>query len=825
MKSLLFFVLLVSWLKLSSALQGAPGGLDPSFTTGSFFDGVIDCAATQSDGKTIVGGSFTTVQGTLRNRIARLNVDGSVDAGFDPGTGADGEVQSLGVQSDGKVLIAGKFASINGISRKGIARLNADGSVDRAFDSQLGVDGPVYTILPRGDGTILIGGAFYNVDGVSRGAIAKLKPDGRVDTAFDFGTAFSLFRFPPSILSLAEQPDGKIMVGGDFVTINGITQNRIARLNRDGTLDSTFKTSGADNQVNTVILQADGKILVAGSFTSMGGTSRGNIARLNSDGTLDGSFVPAPASGTGIKAIAVQADGRILTGGDFSTIGATLRPGIARLNSGGTLDKTYNPNLPNAGIGTSVRVVTLQPDGKALITGEFATLTGFSTKRLRIMRINANGNLDINFSNFGPNAPVRTIVAQGDGTLTIGGGFTNINGANWARIAQLKSDGTLNTVFNPGTGANDLIFAIWPQPDGKLLIAGNFTAFNGSARNRIARLQANGTLDSTFNPIGVPSGSVRSLALQADGKILVGGSFGTINGATRRNLARLNANGTLDTVFTPPANNGNAVYAIASQNDGKILVGGYGLPANPARLNADGTIDSTWVTKTNGAPFDSGTGANDIVNSVAVQNDGKVLFGGNFTKFNGTSRARIARANADGSLDGGFDPGIGPNGAINSLAIETNGQILIAGSFDSVANIARNGIARLNPDGTLDAAFDPGTGAGEIYSVATQSDGKVLIVGNFWSFNGVARDWVARLFSEEPKSGPVIQKPIPDLSATVGIFFAYTFPPETFTDADPAQTLTYAATGLPDGLVFDSSTRTFSGSPSTSGSFNTDRGQ
>jgi uncharacterized delta-60 repeat protein len=172
--------------------------------------------------------------------------------------------------------------------------------------------------------------------------------------------------------------------------------------------------------------------------------------------------------------------------------------------------------------------------------------------------------------------------------------------------------------------------------------------------------------------------------------------------------------------------------------------------AGIVRLNADGTLDGN---------FQYGIlGANDFVRSVAVQRDGKVLIGGGFTSVNGVRRTSIARLNADGTLDNGFQNGAsGADYEVRSIAIQTDGKVLIRGSFRTLNGVRRNGIARLNPDGTLDVGFQNGLSgaAGEVYAVAVQTDGKVLIGGGsgdggFGSVNGGPAPGIARLCGNQP---------------------------------------------------------------------------
>lgn len=325
------------------------------------------------------------------------------------------------------------------------------------------------------------------------------------------------------------------------------------------TLDLGFNPNVGGGVVETIALQADGKILLGGAFTSVSGLSRNHIARLNADGSLDSSFNP-DANGD-VGTIVVQSDGRILVGGSFTSIGGSTRNRIARLFVNGAVDTDFNPDANR-----TMRAIRVQSDGKFLLGGVFSTLGGQT--RNYIARWNSSNTLD---SSFNPNADdeVWSMVPQSDGKIWVGGFFTSMGGQGRNRIARLNADGTLDTTVNPNADGQVLTSVI--QPDGKILVAGGFTNIGGQTRNRVARLNADGSLDTSFNPNA--DGLVFSLVLQSDGRILVGGGFSSIGGQSRNKIARLNADGSLDISFDPNA--GNTVMSIAVQPDGGVLLGGY----------------------------------------------------------------------------------------------------------------------------------------------------------------------------------------------------------------------------------------------------------
>ena len=198
--------------------------------------------------------------------------------------------------------------------------------------------------------------------------------------------------------------------------------------------------------------------------------------------------------------------------------------------------------------------------------------------------------------------------------------------------------------------------------------------------------------------------------------------------------------------------------------------------------------------------------------AVAIQADGKVLIGGEFTTVSGTSRNAIARLNGDGTLDTGFDPGAGANDWVKDVAVQPDGKVLIGGDFTTVNGTGRNRIARLNGDGTLDTGFDPGAGANYwVSAVAIQADGKVLIGGGFDTVDGTARKRIARLNGATP---PVFASAAP-ATATLGTVYSYTFAASGF----PVPTFHVTSGSLPPSLTLDATSGVLSGIPSVVGTY------
>jgi uncharacterized delta-60 repeat protein len=738
--------------------QSAVDGFNPGA------DNYVFAVAVQPDGKVLVGGIFTMLGGggtgtTVRNYLGRLNADGSLDADFNPG--ANNRVNALAVQPDGKILVGGRFTTLGGggtgtTARTYLGRLNANGSLDTSFDP--GANEEVTAIAIQPDGKILVGGGFTALGGGGTGTttryrIGRLHADGSLDTSFNPGANWNVF-------ALAVQPDGQILVGGGFSGLGAGTgatpRHNIGRLHADGTVDAGFDP-GADDIVYTLAVQADGRILAGGDFTTLGGGGTGTIARnrigrLLVDGSLDTSFDPG-ANAT-VYALAVQPDGRILVGGTFTTLGGggtgtATRRCIGRLRTDGALDTSFDP-----GAGSAVYALVVQPDGKLLVGGGFATLGGGgvgTTLRNYLGRLYADGSPDADF-NPGANLSVYTLAVQPDDKVLVGGTFTMLGGGGTGttthnRIGRLNADGSLDASFD--SSANGYVGSLAILPDGKILIAGGFNqlCWHGSTYCRtsdhLGRVLESGWLDASFDSGALSP--IHAVAVQPDGKILVGGAFTMLHGktlwTTRNRIGRFAADGTLETAFNPGAN--GDVVALAVQPDGKILVGGTFTTLGGGgtgtttrnrigRLNADGSLDTS---------FDPG--ANDAVLAFALQPDGKILVGGNFTMLGGggtgtTARAVIGRLNANGSLDTSFNPGA--NNSVGELAMQPDGKILVGGAFTMLGGggsgtTARNRIGRLHIDGSLDTSFDAGAD-NIVRALAVQPDGKILAGGDFTLLGG-----------------------------------------------------------------------------------------
>ena len=346
----------------------------------------------------------------------------------------------------------------------------------------------------------IIVGDFRSFNTYPRNRIARVNVDGSLDQSFlapplDGADAF--------ISSIASVTNNKILVAGGFGAFNGQPSPGIALLNNDGSLDSADFSpgAGANAAVRAQLVLPNGQFLIAGDFTAYNGTSCSHVARLNPDGSLDTSFVPPTITGNTINALA-SANGLIYIGGDFSALGTNLLLNLAALNSNGSLNRPF-ANALGVGLDGIVHALAIDPLGNLLVGGEFLTVDGLSRPR----------------------------------------------------IARFTPGGALDPTFAPGTGTDNTVFSILPQPNGAIYVGGSFTLFNGSHRLGFTRLFPNGTVDTSFLDTAYnqfaglhrerfidPAGVVYASAVQSDGNVLIGGTFQQVGGGQANASLRVDPN-------------------------------------------------------------------------------------------------------------------------------------------------------------------------------------------------------------------------------------------------------------------------------------------
>ncbi|MDZ8184907.1 MAG: DUF4347 domain-containing protein [Nostoc sp. ChiSLP02] len=485
-----------------------------------------------------------------------------------------------------------------------------------------------------------------------------------------------------------------------------------------------------------------------------------------------------------------------------------------RLIGNWTLGTNWELNISTGAIASPLAFQQQTMAGYSSVMGKVYLDTTFNTTGQAITDFNGN------------NDGVTGMAVQSDGKVLVAG-FTNNGSNNDFAIVRYNSDGTLDTTFNTTgkvitdfNGNNDFAYSISIQSDGKILVTG--VTNNGSNDDfAIARYNSDGTLDTTFNTTGTVTTDFNgnddggnSITIQSDGKILVAGvsqnGFG---------IARYNSDGTLDTTFnttgtvTNFVGNDDAANSIIVQSDGKILVAGVSFNGTDedlaiVRYNSDGTLDTTF--NTTGIVTTDINGKNDSGNSIAIQSDGKILVAG--VSGDGINDdLAIVRYNSDGTLDTTFNTTgkvttdfSGKNDSAANITVQPDGKILVTG-------VSNNGttydfaIARYNSDGTLDTTFN---NTGKFTSdfngnndygsgIFVQSDGKIVVAGDTNNVAGYDFAIGRYLVNQAPE----VVNEIEDREATEDSVFNFTVPDDTFSDADAKDILTYTATLENDELL------------------------
>lgn len=707
--------------------QAQSGELDPSFGIKGIAKTTIGVSFNYRNyGKHILlqtdGSMYFISEAAGETIITKKNADGSPDLNYGQnGISVSASLAGLSgvLQADGKIVIAGYcqntdyFTSGNDI---GLARFNRDGSLDNTF----GKNGIIITDLG------------------------------------DFESAFTI----------ALQIDEKIIVAGNqYITGGGSNVGVIVRYNTDGSLDNTFnetgiQKTGISNSISTLVIQKNGKIIVAGDRI---------LFRYNSNGTPDNSFNgngQMIISGFA-NAVAIQNDDKIVICGIYTINGNDYGFTVSRFKTNGSLDNTFSDDgiqITNLGGSNDIATsIAIQNNGKIIVGG--FTGNGINNN-FAIVSYNTDGSPDINFSGDGiqitdfgsSNDYCNSIIIQNDGKILALG--TTINVDNYSVAAtRYEPNGNIDHSF----GLNGkLVYSIKQgstfftssavQKDGKIVAAGY--SWNGQNYDfALARYNINGSLDNTFSgdgmqmtDFGVTDDKANAITIQSDGKILLAGTSGD-NFA----MSRYNIDGSADVSF-----NGNGIQttdfgtidfatSIVTQKDGKILAGGTVL----ARYNSDGALDLSF----NGNGY-----ITNISNSIALQSNGKIVT---------VSKFYVNRYNVDGSTDNTFGNFAGVqflfdgNGGSNqwlaeSVAIQNDDKIVIGGTYgyDYRGQHDQLAVIRLNNDGTNDYTFNGGnsiiSGVNKISwgtSVVIQADKKIILGG--YSYNGSSDDFTLARYNSD----------------------------------------------------------------------------
>ncbi|MCU0792934.1 MAG: hypothetical protein MUE42_08820, partial [Opitutaceae bacterium] len=806
----------------------------PTFDDGT---GAVNAVALQSGGQIIAGGNVSRYKtsGAL-TALKRLLPTGALDTTFNS-TGAglaansgQPEVNALLVDSADRIYVGGTFDSYNGTARSGILRLLADGSLDPDFNL-IGLGGGnrfAQTLALQPDGKLLVGGTFASINGNGRSHLARLNSDGTLDFTF---TAFSAFSstFTSSVRDIALLPDGRILVAG----LNTASQPVLIRLQANGTLDASFNPGlvAATGAVNKLLLLPDGRVLAAGFFTPSATGQEVDLAAFQADGTLDSTFLANLGDGPNgsVLDLKLQPDGTILASGVFNLWNGQPRASLARLSLTGELlaspaPAPYTDNRDNENITpfylTHFYSLAVQPDGKLVAGGWFSRVTDpaletynltrfvneFSASApgaIRLLSATAStaentGSVTLQVSRFGGTSGAvsvqfATSTGGSAGTATAGSDYTTTTGTlSWAageggyktvtvpvlQDTASESPETFTVTLSGPTGG-----ATVPAANAKTVVtvrdddsAPFVTTPPASASvDQGARLTLSVGFDSVLpatlrwqrdpdgsGPLGYSdlsdgaliSGTTSAtlLILAADPalhsgayRVVLTNSAGSTNSAAATVAVNIPAGSVVTT--TSPIVWNRVLLGLALDSAERPLVLTAGLSgSDPAQLrrlvrSSDATPQINFEPNFNTATFTQVSGSltsSGSPTALLVLPDGKILVGGYFTHVNGSARPTLARFAADGLLDSAYAPAlptVNLGSTITSVVLAPGAGGKFYAGFDT-----NGGLRRYAADGTLDTGFAPNTNASFFGSSSTNnsvtaileaSDGKVYVAHRF----------------------------------------------------------------------------------------------
>jgi len=646
-------------------------------------------------------------------------IDTSFDAHVDTSTVLISPPAKILLTPDGKMIAAGGFNRYNGRNIGGLVRVNADGSLDNSFKNDLLQSGFTSDDEPKflPDGKILLLGTFVINDVAAQPRVIRLNSNGTLDNTF---------HYEPTGLTMQSVVDqmGRVVVLGDQMQYvrNGQTiTRRVLRLNSDGSVDDTFNFPGwADNigvQGNKVVY-----VVLEDNY---------NLRRLNDDGSLDNTFAMTSLGLFNLFSIIEQSDHKIVV----------LRyTTLIRVNENGGLDNTFaNPSFP--GDGSNSRMVIMS-DNRIVVRYPSTTPAPYGGKFIRMLPSGAPDPSFTAYNVVGGGYP--TFDVRPDGSMMI----SDLNSAT--TVVKLFPSGQVDTSYNAGNAGflnvrPGKIRAIRVLPSNKILIGGDFDRVGTTPRTKIALLNANSTLDPSFQLNTNPTGNyfsiiqdIYNIERQADGKILVSGSFTYfVSGSQKRNFVRLNPDGSIDPTFVLGVQledlfslSGFGTNKPGYRTDGKIVVANA-RPGNPSpdphppvQMSSTGARDTTFTPNVFG-------GASVILWDVAVLSSGKILIAGMYSTSVGTvttTKGFVARLNSNGSTDSSYQIYEPLNKQFVAVAPLSNGKVLAVHR----PLVGTSELVRLNADGTLDNTFTAGsTPNSKINAVAVVDDGRIVVGGWF----------------------------------------------------------------------------------------------
>jgi uncharacterized delta-60 repeat protein/uncharacterized repeat protein (TIGR01451 family) len=708
--------------------------------------GITKTMVQQSDGKILVGGGFTYYNKNKVNNLFRINSNGTLDSTFLNELAANDHVLVIAVQDNGKILLGGEFTEYDGVSKNRLVRLNDDGSIDENFQIGSGFNeglsyGEICSIVIQSDGKILVGGSFENFNGLDNYGLVRLEQSGKIDTTFNFNDENEVSS--NYIYGLALSENDEIFIGA---------RNGVFKLTMDGRIDNSFNVELNDEDVHSILIQDDGGVIIGGEFTEVNSSPLEYLVKLNSDGTIDSSFQANGKVNNEVFVISKSSDNKILVGGRFSSFNGKSCYSLIRLNANGEKDASLNLGEGLLFLAENGKVLSLITDSEEniYVGGSFTKFNG--ENRLDIVKINNVGEAyesfnEVKRTGFTKGSPSNIEIDQ-DNNILLSGSFNNYNGIEVNKVVRIDENGIIDTTFNSEININATVQFLKVLPNGKKFIVFQSSYLNEhKGENRLLMLESDGKLDTTFRGIidlHTNQTAILSVAVQNDGKIILTGVISEYDGVPVNNIVRINSDGSIDNSFKASLSlsTNEKITRVQVQDDSKIIVSGYFNDINSlnhssiVRLLPDGSIDETFILDSR---FKNSWNPcfQTKENSIYIFDD-----------------LSIVKLNSDGKIDSSFQEFKFKYNGVDVIEIQDDGKLLLLGRFvTNTLNIGR--FCRLNANGTLDSNFytPANTNLGWSYDVKALNNGGIIIVGGFQQYDDVGRNGIVKLLSDNLNSG------------------------------------------------------------------------
>lgn len=735
------------WLLVGGTLLTLPAAaqtLDPTFlpvdirTPGLRHFAIGYSLERDAQGRVIVGGSFEFLAGQPVGSLARLLANGTPDLTFNPGgTGANGVVSHVFSLSGGRWLIAGAFTRYNGRPAPRLARLLPDGALDTTFNVGAGPDEVKRLVVDSQGRLLLVVAGYYNGQRVP--SLIRVLPSGALDTSFQAANGLGT---DSSITAVAVDAANRVLVSH----YEPLARN-LERLLPNGALDTTFN-AGQPGLVGGVIdhlkVLANGQLIMVtgGGTTTYNGVAQPDMIRLHADGTLDPTFT-SPLDAFSLSSLTESPAGLLVGGRDLMLPSGQILGSVVRLRANGTLDASFTgPALADQYHAGGVYDIAIGPGGQPLLAGDFVQLWSHTTSG--VGRLTTTGAADPTFTTglLDVRGNVTGLWRQSADRLIVKGAFRTINGQSVPGFARLLADGAFDPSFQPDPA---LYVGVLLVDGADRLLAVKYNYFG--------RYLPDGQPDPSFLPGtgsgGIPFHQIRTAVAYPDGRTLVGGDFTTYNNIPRTGLVRLLANGTVDPGFRPPSGilAGNQVKTLMLLPDGSValeMILSSTFPFQPPPSNQILWLDST------GVPLPAVNGGQPLPDSVfyelvATLPDTTLLVKGGFV-VNGAQVYGGRKLTRAGTIDPTFE--LDPQLVSTSFQVlpQPDGRLLLLGDFPGRPGQPRRSLVRLTPTGAVDPTFrQPDFDGGIVSTAVFQSTGKLVVGGLFTTVDSVHRPTLVRL--------------------------------------------------------------------------------